>query len=142
MMAFFIRLGLVPSTMFVLSVRGRKTGLVHSTPIDPVIEGDKKWLVAPYGEVQWVRNARVAGQVVLSRAGRSETLRIAEVGPQEAAPVLKQYITRGRFSRPYFDAAPDSPLEAFISEASRHPVFRVLPAVNSASTSSPSQLQA
>ena len=127
MMAFFIRLGLAPSSMYVLSVRGRKTGLIRSNPVD--LEGDKEWLVAPYGVVQWVRNARVAGEVILSRGGRSQTLRISEVGPEEAAPVLRQYITRGRFVRPYFDVDPDSPLEAFIAEAPRHPVFHILGAV-------------
>ncbi len=137
MMAFFIRLGLAPSTMYVLSVRGRKTGLMRSNPVDHVTEGDKRWLVAPYGVVQWVRNARVAGEVVLSRGGRSQTLRVSEVGPAEAAPVLRQCITRGRFSRPYFDVAPDSPLEAFIAEAARHPVFRVLGTVQSDSPKRP-----
>jgi deazaflavin-dependent oxidoreductase (nitroreductase family) len=139
MTAFFIRLGLVPSSMFVLSVRGRKTGRMRSNPVDHVIEGDQRWLVAPYGQVQWVRNARVAGEVVLSRGGRSETLRISEVEPREAAPVLRQYITRGRFSRPYFDVAPDSPVEAFIAEAPRHPVFRVGSPVESASPSQTSK---
>jgi hypothetical protein len=75
--------------MFVLSVRGRKTGLMRSNPLDHVIEGDKRWLVAPYGEVQWVRNARVAAEVVLSHGGRSETFRVSELEPEEPAPVLR-----------------------------------------------------
>ena len=131
-LAVLIRRGLAPSTMFVLSVRGRNTGIIRSTPIDPVLLGGHRWLVAPYGEVQWVRNARAAGHVVLSRRGRSEALQIVEATPQQAAPVIREYITREVFSRPYFDVAPDSPIEAFVAEAPRHPVFRVTGAADSA----------
>jgi hypothetical protein len=90
-----------------------------------VEEGDSRWLVAPYGDVAWVRNARAAGQVTLSRGRRSETLPIRELSPAEAAPVLQRYITRVPITRPYFDARPDSPLAAFIAEAPRHPVFHL-----------------
>jgi hypothetical protein len=82
--------------------------------------------VAPYGDVGWVRNARAAGQVTLSRGGRSETLPIRELPPAEAAPVLQRYVTRVPITRPYFDVRLDSPLAAFVQEAPRHPVFRLI----------------
>jgi hypothetical protein len=72
-----------------------------------------------------VRNARAAGQVTLSRGRRSETVAMVELEPAEAAPVLKQYVTEVPITRPFFEARPDSPLEAFASEAPRHPVFRI-----------------
>lgn len=118
--------------MFVLPVSGRKTGLIRSNPIDHVLLGDDMWLVAPYGEVQWVRNARAAGQVALSRGGRSESVRIVEASPAETAPVLREYISRDKYTRPYFDVSPDSPLEASAAEAPRHPDFRVLSQAGSA----------
>jgi deazaflavin-dependent oxidoreductase (nitroreductase family) len=120
-----IRLGLVPKQTHLLTVRGRKTGKPHSTPVTLVEEDGQRWLVAPYGEVGWVRNARAAGQVTLARKGESETVTITELGPEESAPVLKMYVTRVPIVQPYFDARPDSPLEAFVREAGKHPVFRI-----------------
>jgi deazaflavin-dependent oxidoreductase (nitroreductase family) len=117
------RLGLAPH-VYVLTVRGRKTGEPHSTPVR-LIENGVRWLVAPYGEVGWVRNARAAGTVTLGRRGRSETLAIEEVGPDEAAPVLREYLRKVPVVRPYFEAGRDAPLGAFAAEASRHPVFRL-----------------
>ena len=61
----------------------------------------------------------------LTRARRSETLTIEELAPEQAAPVLKQYLERVSVVRPFFDVAPDSPLEDFVAEAPRHPVFRL-----------------
>jgi hypothetical protein len=72
-----------------------------------------------------VRNARAAGQVTLTRGGRSETVSLVELGPEESAPVLRKYITNESIMRPYFDVQPDSPLEAFVVEAPRHPVFLI-----------------
>jgi deazaflavin-dependent oxidoreductase (nitroreductase family) len=120
-----LKLGLMPGPTYLLTVPGRRTGRPLSTPVTLVEEGDSRWLVAPYGDVAWVHNARAAGQVTLSRGRRSETLSIGELPAAEAAPVLKRYITRVPITRPYFDAKPDSPLAAFIAEAPRHPVFRL-----------------
>jgi len=72
-----------------------------------------------------VRNARAAGRVTLSRGRHTETVAIVELGPEEAAPVLKQYMTEIPITRPFFDAKLDAPLEAFVAEARRHPVFRI-----------------
>lgn len=120
-----IRLGLGGRHTYILTVRGRRTGRDYSTAVT-LIEDGERWLVAPYGEVSWVRNARAAGEVRLSRARRSETLRIEEVGPEQAAPILREYLQQVPIARPYFDVTPDSPLEEFAGEASRHPVFRLV----------------
>ncbi len=118
-----LRLGLMPGPTYLLTVPGRRTGRPMSTPVTLVEDGGERWLVAPYGDVGWVRNARAAGQVTLSRGGRSETLPIRELSPADAAPVLQRYVTRVPITRPYFDARPDSPLTAFETESPRHPVF-------------------
>jgi deazaflavin-dependent oxidoreductase (nitroreductase family) len=118
--------GLAGKHIYLLSVRGRRTGQQHSTPVRLVESERERWLVAPYGEVGWVRNARAAGVVGLSRAGRSETARALEVSPEEAAPVLREYLRHVPIVRPFFDATPDAPVEAFVKEAARHPVFRLV----------------
>ena len=123
MMAGMVRLGIGPKNIYKLTVRGRKTGQEYTTPVSLVIDGEKRWLVSPYGEVGWVRNARAAGEVMLTRQGQSETVAITELGPEESAPVLKQYMNNEKITQPYFEAAPDAPLADFAAEAERHPVF-------------------
>jgi deazaflavin-dependent oxidoreductase (nitroreductase family) len=120
-----LQIGVGPRHTYLLTVRGRRSGQPYSTPVTLVEEGKRRWLVAPYGEVAWVRNARAAGQVTLSRGRLAETIAILELTPQEAAPVLKRYVTEVPITRRFFDARPDSPLEAFVAEAHRHPVFRI-----------------
>lgn len=117
--------GLMPGPTYLLTVPDRNTHRPRSTPVT-LVEGDGlRWIVAPYGEVGWVRNARAAGSVTLNRGFRSEVVAIEEVSPEEAGPVLKRYVTDVPLTRPYFDATPHSPVEAFVAEARRHPVFRV-----------------
>lgn len=118
------RHGLAGGHTYILTVRGRKTGRPHSTPVTLVEDGER-WLVAPYGEVGWVRNARAAGEVEISRSRRSETMAIEEVPPEQAAPVLKRYLKSVPVVRPFFDVTPESPLDEFVTEAARHPVFRL-----------------
>ncbi len=120
-----LRAGLGPPRSYLLGVRGRKSGRLYTTPVTLVVEGAQRWLVAPYGDVGWVKNARVAGVVTLQRGRRAETLRIVELGPEEAAPVLRRYVTQVPITRPYFDVTPSSELAAFRAESPRHPVFRL-----------------
>ena len=114
--------GIAPPRMALRTVGGRKSGRHRSIPITLVSAHGERWLVAPYGVVSWVKNARAAGEVTLSRGRYRETLRIAEPGPQASAPVLKQYVGDVPITRPFFDAAPDAPASAFEAEAVRHPV--------------------
>ncbi|MBN1220055.1 MAG: nitroreductase family deazaflavin-dependent oxidoreductase [Anaerolineae bacterium] len=120
-----VRWGVGPKQTYLLTVRGRKSGKLYSTPVSLVEEGDKRWLVAPYGEVSWVKNARAAGEVTLTQGRRSETVAIEEVGPEESGPVLQKYIKLESITQPYFEVGLDAPVEAFVAEASRHPVFRI-----------------
>ena len=121
-----LAVGLGPRFTYMLVVRGRTSGRLYSTPVTLVQEGGERWLVAPYGDVAWVKNARAARRVTLRRGGRSEDVQLAELGAAESASVLKHYVTRIPIVRPYFDATPDSDLAVFAAEAPRHPVFRLV----------------
>lgn len=123
LMAGMIRINFAPPGMALLTVRGRKTGKTYSAPVTLIEHDGKRWLVSPYGEVNWVQNARAAGQVTLLRKGVDETLRIQELGPQESAPILKEYLAQVGVVRPYFDVPPEAPVTDFEAEAPRHPVF-------------------
>ena len=127
LMAGMIRGNSAPEGMYLLTVHGRKTGKAYSAPVTLMEHDGKRWLVAPYGEVNWVKNARAAGEVNLARKGTQETLKITELGPKESAPVLKEYITRIAIVRPYFNTPPESSLAEFEAEAARHPVFLLEP---------------
>jgi deazaflavin-dependent oxidoreductase (nitroreductase family) len=124
-----LRAGVKFGTTSLLTVRGRKSGQRHTIPITLVERDNQRWLVAPYGAVNWVLNARAAGQVTLTRGRHSETVGLVELDAAEAAPILKQYLTDLPITRPvqpFFDATPQSPLAAFEAEAARHPVFRIV----------------
>jgi deazaflavin-dependent oxidoreductase (nitroreductase family) len=122
-----LRIGIGPPRTYLLTVSGRTTGRSYSTPVTLVEEAAQRWLVAPYGVMGWVQNARAAGEVMLSRGTRSERVALFEVPPEEAAPILKRYVTDVPITRPFFDVRPTDTLAAFAAEAPRHPVFRIVP---------------
>jgi deazaflavin-dependent oxidoreductase (nitroreductase family) len=66
-----LHVGPGPRHTYLLTVRGRRSGTLYSTPVTLIETGGQRWLVAPYGEVSWVRNARAARQVTLSRGRHS-----------------------------------------------------------------------
>jgi deazaflavin-dependent oxidoreductase (nitroreductase family) len=120
------RAGLTGPRTNLLTVPGRRTGRLWSTPVSIVRIGDERWLVAPYGDRNWVRNARAAGWVELRRGGRSERLAVRELAPEAAVPVLREYLRRGWVTRPFFDVSLASTSEEWLAEAPRHPVFELV----------------
>jgi deazaflavin-dependent oxidoreductase (nitroreductase family) len=118
--------GVAPYDLHLLSVIGRRTGTRYRTPIAVLSRAGARWLVAPAGERNWVKNARAAGWVELRRGRRCERVRVEEVPPSERAPLLRDYVRLIRATREHFAAAPDDPIEAFAAEAQRHPVFRIV----------------
>lgn len=92
-----------------------------------VEEGGERWLVAPYGDRNWVRNARTSGWVELRRGRHDERLAVQELGAADAVPVLRRYYELGRVTRPFFDVTLASSDAEWLAEAPRHPVFRLEP---------------
>ncbi len=121
-----IRMGLAGRHTYLLTTHGRRTGSPLTHPVT-LIEDGERFLVAPYGERAWVKNARASGAVELTRARRTEGLRIEELSPREAAPILREYRIRVKVVAPFLEATPDSPLAVWEEEAKTHPVFRLLP---------------
>jgi deazaflavin-dependent oxidoreductase (nitroreductase family) len=122
-----LRLGIGEKNTRLLTVPGRKTGKEHSTPVTLVVEDGEEWLVAPYGVRDWVKNLRAAGHATLSRGRDRRVVGAAELSPEEAAPVIRRYVERVPITREFWDVTPDSPDEALVLEARRHPVFRLTP---------------
>ena len=111
--------------VWILTTTGRRSGQERSTPVTLVRTGGRPWLVAPYGAVGWVHNLRAAGRATVRRGGDSYDITAQEVDPGEAAPVLKDYATRVKVTRPFFDTPHTAPADAFAAEAATHPVFRI-----------------
>lgn len=119
------RAGLIPHT-YLLTTRGRKTGRPRRNPVTLVTLNGQRWLVAPYGPVSWVHNARAAGKVELTRGRTTREYEVRELPAQQAGYVLKHYVRIAGVTRPYFRARPDSPVEDFSAEAALHPVFQLV----------------
>jgi deazaflavin-dependent oxidoreductase (nitroreductase family) len=120
--------GIGPSHIYLLEVRGRKTGRLYATPVDPVEMGGKRYLVAPRGRTQWVRNAESAGEIVLRRGSNRQKLRIRVLPDAEKPPILKAYLdSYKREVQRYFNIATGSPVEAFAVAARDYPAFELLP---------------
>lgn len=138
-MSALARAGLVPRS-YLLTTQGRQTGRPRANPVVPVEHDGRRWLVAPYGPVSWVHNARAAGKVTLTRRRDTRQYAIREVAPQEAAPILKRYVRIAPATRRYFQATKDSPVEDFVTEADRHPVFELTPADENRQAGQPAHL--
>ena len=124
-----LRLGLPVGPSVLLSVRGRKSGKIYTIPVALVETSGTSFLVAAFGEVNWVRNLRAAGQAHLTRRRRTEAIGVVELGAREAAPILKQFLRESQrvsFIKPYFRVTPHSSLTDFEQEALYHPVFRIV----------------
>lgn len=109
-----------------LTVAGRKSGEPHSVPIAVVERDGERYLIGAFGDVNWVRNLRAAGEAALTYSGMTEHVSAVELPPEQAAPILKEALAAAPgFVRSYFAVTPDAPLDDFIREAPRHPVFRL-----------------
>jgi len=92
--AFAVWIGLIRGHFYVLEVRGRKSGRTIALPVDLLEFDGRRYLVCARGASNWVRNARVAGEVVLARALRRRRYRVRELPPSLRPPILKAYLDR------------------------------------------------
>jgi deazaflavin-dependent oxidoreductase (nitroreductase family) len=127
---FLIGVGIGPSHIYLLQVRGRKSGKLFSTPVDLLDLNNKRYLVAPRGRTQWVRNAEAAGTITLKKGSKRLTFRLRALDSSEKLPVLKAYLDSfQREVRQYFPDVPaGSPPEAFAAVAESYPAFELLAA--------------
>jgi deazaflavin-dependent oxidoreductase (nitroreductase family) len=124
---FLVGIGLGFSHNYLLQVRGRKSGKTYSTPIDLLEMNGKKFLVAPRGRTQWVRNAEAAGEVVLKKGSRKDSFRLRPLEGEEKLHVLKSYLDSFRKEvQGYFAVQADSPVESFRGVAEDHPAFELI----------------
>ena len=121
------RRGVVIGTMRLLSVPGRKSGQLRTTPVSPLVVEGERYIVAGFEDADWVKNARVAGWGILARGRDKERVNLVELPLQERVPVLREFprkIPNGvQFFRHLYGIS-GTP-EEFETLAPRCPVFRV-----------------
>ncbi len=111
-----IIVGLLPT----LAVRGRRTGRWRTTPVNVLSVDGERYLVAPQGETDWVRNLRAAGVGELRRGSRVKRFRAVEVPAEQRPRILEAYRKRGGFqAKRQFQDLPDP---------ADHPVFWIISA--------------
>jgi deazaflavin-dependent oxidoreductase (nitroreductase family) len=139
-----LRLGIGLWSFALLTVRGRKSGRAIVTPIAIFVQDQKRYLIATYGIVNWVRNLRASrGEATLTQRRHSERIHAVELQPDAAALVLRDALRSGppgvpavifRMYRalmvlPYLTVTENSSLEEFERETLTHPVFLLHPAI-------------
>ncbi|HNM83585.1 MAG: nitroreductase/quinone reductase family protein [Mycobacterium sp.] len=139
-MKLLLRAGVPIGTFAILTVRGRKSGRRIQVPLVVFPKDEKRYLVAAYGIVNWVRNIRAAGgEATLTRGRHTEKIAAVELPIEQAAPILRDVVQTGapnvpkllvnayrRFLvLPYLDVELNSPLHEFERAAESHRVFLV-----------------
>ena len=127
MVAGLTRLGVSFWGSRILEVRGRKSGEPRRNPINPLVYDDNRYLIAPRGHTQWVRNLRAAGRGDLLLGSRREHFTAAELGDADKEEILRAYLRRWKWEvGQFFDGVgPESPSSEFERIAADHPVFRI-----------------
>jgi deazaflavin-dependent oxidoreductase (nitroreductase family) len=124
-----VGLGVGPASTYLLEVHGRRSGRRYSTPVNLLDLEGRRWLVAPRGYTQWVRNAEAVGEINLKRGRRRERFRLRAVPDVEKPRILKAYLDRFKTTvQRYFPAPAGSPPQAFAGVTDRYPVFELIPA--------------
>jgi deazaflavin-dependent oxidoreductase (nitroreductase family) len=129
LIAGLTRIGVSVYGSRILAVRGRTSGEWRTTPVNPLSYNGERYLVAPRGTTQWVRNIRASGAGELRKGRHSEAIRVAEVPDDEKPPILRAYLKKWKFEVGQFfqGVGPDAPEEELRRIAPDHPIFRILP---------------
>ena len=117
-----------------LTIRGRSSGVPHTFPVAFLELDGRRYVQGTFGETNWVKNLRVAGEAVVSRGGTTKSVDAIELTPDEAALVLRgalaPFVGR-RLMRPlvgqFFDLPNGAVLEDYLKVARAHPTFELRP---------------
>jgi deazaflavin-dependent oxidoreductase (nitroreductase family) len=127
--AALTRLGVSVAGSRVLEVRGRKTGQPRRTPVNLLTLEGTRYLVAPRGHTQWVRNLRAQGDGRLLLGRRAEHFTAVELADDDKPPILRAYLKRWKWELGVFfeGVGPDSGDDELRRIAPDHPIFRIDP---------------
>ncbi|OBH81821.1 deazaflavin-dependent nitroreductase [Mycobacterium scrofulaceum] len=115
----------------VLTVAGRKSGAPRSTPVTPMTVDGRQYVVAGFPGADWVANARAAGEATIARGRHVQKVRMAELPPEDARPILRLFPTEVPTGVGFMKRAglvTEGRPEEFEALAGRCAVFRLDPA--------------
>jgi len=126
----------------VLAVQGRTSGQWRTTPVNLLTVGGRRYLVAPRGQTQWVRNLRAAGTGELRVGRRAESFRGRELTDDEKVPVLRAYLKRWQAEVGIFfeGTGPDSSDDQLRAIAPKHPASKSSVSINLAAHAGPGRV--
>ena len=112
-----------------ITIRGRKSGAPHTTPVAIIAVAGRRWVWCPWGEVNWVRNLRSAGEATITVRGRADLVRATELDPSERIAFFRDVLgplARGMRGGVWFIRTVDGvDLADPVKAADGHPVFEL-----------------
>ena len=119
-----LRRGLRIGSQHLLSVRGRRSGELRSTPVSIATVDGNRYIVAAFSDAAWVKNVRAAQTATLARGRASEDVRLVELPVEARGPILRAFLEQVQGGVRFFGSSdPDE----VVAAADRYPVFRVDP---------------
>ena len=120
------RRGIQVGATHLLTVRGRISGELRSTPVLPVEDAGRRWLVAANGECHWVRNARADRWAILAHGRSAEIVQLVELDPERSIPIVDAFAARLRRQRLTVVRGWTALGTSLGDEPAAHPVFEVI----------------
>jgi deazaflavin-dependent oxidoreductase (nitroreductase family) len=117
-----LRRGFRIGSQHLLTVRGRRSGELRSTPISIAIVDGERFIVAAFEDAAWVANVRAAGTGTLARGKEHEEVTLTEVPIAERDPILRAFLVQVPGGVRFFGGRTPDEVAA---DAARYPVFRV-----------------
>lgn len=129
LIAGLTRIGISMWGSRILGVRGRVSGELRTTPVNVLTHDGERYLVAPRGITQWVRNVRAAGECELRVGRRREVVEVEELADADKPEILRAYLRRWKWEvGQFFDGVgPDATDAELLAIAAGYPVFRITP---------------
>lgn len=127
LVAGLTRIGISVWGSRILGVRGRVSGELRTTPVNVLTHDGQRYLVAPRGVTQWVRNVRAAGDCELRVGRRREMVQVEELADADKPEILRDYLRRWKWEvGQFFDGVgPDATDAELLAIAAGYPVFRL-----------------
>jgi hypothetical protein len=121
-----LRRGVGPGAQQLLSVPGRRSGVLRTNPVATVVLDGNRYLVAGWETSDWVRNVRAAGWALVGRGTAHERVELTEVPVNERPPILREFARHVRGGRAFLTVAADASDADLMAASPNHPIFRVV----------------
>jgi deazaflavin-dependent oxidoreductase (nitroreductase family) len=123
-MRTLIKAGVPIGDIHLLSVPGRKSGQMRTTPVAVYLLNGQRYLVAESPTLDWVKNVRAAGWATITQRRKTEQVTLVELSPEAGVPILTAAVQQTRGASAILGVARDASPETFSEAAQRLPIFR------------------